>query len=171
MRKRAASNRERGSVFIVALLALVLLTSIGLALALVTETEMLLGGNEQIVTETFYAAEAGASVLLGQTAFGLTDKRCFAILAKEENDADRKVGVRKLGYSVDTTTVYPMAFDIAPYSKANAGSGDVVYAGFFRGSTRALRGSWPNALEAHPRIRITKLDRTGARIGRIMPGN
>ena len=140
-----ASNKERGSVFIVALLALVLLTAIGLSLALVTETEMLLGANEQVITETFYAAETGVSVVLGQTTTGNTDERCFAALAKEEGDADRMVGVRNLGYSIDTTSVYPVAFDVAAYSKANEGRGDVLYSGFFHGSVRALRGSWPAA--------------------------
>ena len=133
---------ERGSVFIVALLALVLLTVVGLSLALVTETEMLIGGNEQVITETFYAAETGVNVVLGQSTVGATDKQCFAVQAKEEGDADRMVGVRRLGYSVDTSSLYPVAFDVAPYSKANAGS-DVLYSAYYRCQVRALRGSWP----------------------------
>ncbi len=139
---RRAVRRQQGSVFVVALLMLVLLTIIGLSLALVTETEMLLGGNERIVTETFYASEAGVNVVLGQSTVGATDRQCFAVLAMEEGDEPRRVGVRQLGYSVDSTALYPVAFDIAPYSKANEGRGDVLYAGFFRGSVRALRGSW-----------------------------
>ncbi len=113
--RRLAGRRhgERGSVFIVALLALVLLTVIGLSLALVTETEMMLGTNEQIITESFYAAEAGVNVVLAQSTVGVTDKQCLAILAKEEGDADRMLGVQRLGYSVDTSSLYPVAFDVA----------------------------------------------------------
>ncbi len=144
------ARRERGSVFIVALLALVLLTVIGLSLALVTETEMLLGGNERIITETFYAGETGVSVAVGQAMLGITDEKCFAALAREEDGTARQVGVRNLGYSIDTTSLYPLSFDIAPYSKANEGRGDVLYSAFFRGDVRALRGSWP-AADAVPR--------------------
>ena len=142
-RTRRAWDDERGSVFIVALLALVLLTVIGLSLALVTETEMLLGGNEKIITETFYAAEVGVNVAIGQSTVGNTDKRCLAAVSREEDDAPRKVGVRQLGYSIDSSSLYPVAFDVAPYSKANQGRGDVLYSAFFRGEVRALRGSWP----------------------------
>ena len=140
-----ASHPQRGSVFIVTLLALVLLSVIGLSLALVTETEMMLGGNEQIITETFYAGEAGISVAIGQVMLGSSDGKCFAVLAREENDIERKVGVRKLGYSVDTTDLYPFAFDVAPYSKANLGRDDALFSGFFRGGVRALRGTWPDS--------------------------
>jgi len=63
-------------------------------------------------------------------------------VAKEDNDADRLVGVRTLGYSLDHTTLYPLAFSVAPYSKANAGREDTLYAGYFRGRSRAIRGSW-----------------------------
>ncbi len=142
-RPRAARRHgEAGSVFIVALLALVLLTVIGLSLALVTETEMLLGGNERLITETFYAAETGVNVVFGQSTVGATDRRCIAALAMEENDAPRKVGVRQLGYSIDTSAIYPVAFDVAAYSKANEGRGDTLYSAFFLGEVRALRGSW-----------------------------
>lgn len=144
-----AANRERGSVFIVALLALVLLTIIGLSLALVTETEMLLGGNEQIITETFYAGETAAAVALGQAMLGITDAKCFAIPAREEDGNQRKLGLRNLGYSTDSTSLYPLAFDVAPYSKANEGT-DQLFAAYFRGQVRALRGSWPGT-EAVPR--------------------
>ena len=134
---------EHGSVFIVALLALVLLTVIGLSLALVTETEMLLGGNEAVHTETFFASETAVGVVLAQTTLGLTDEQCLAALAKDDNDAERRVGARKLGYSLDTSTVYPVAFGAAAYSTANAGSGNSLYSGFFHAEVRALRGSWP----------------------------
>lgn len=134
---------ERGSVFIVALMVLVMLTVIGLSLALVTETEMLIGGNEQIVNETFFAAETGLAVAVSQlmTANSL-DSKCMAQLARNTDDSARMLGVRNLGYSVDYTNIYPVAFHVAPYTRANEGRDEQLYAGFFRGQARALRGSW-----------------------------
>ena len=136
-------HKERGSVFIVALMVLVMLTVIGLSLALVTETEMLIGSNEQIINETFYSAETGLAVALSQLLVAnALDNKCMATLAKEAEDTTRMLGVRTLGYSVDITTLYPVAFHVAPYTKANEGRDDKLYAGFFRGSGRAIRGSW-----------------------------
>lgn len=58
-----ASGRryERGSAFIIALLALLVLTIIGLSLALITQGEVEVGASERSVHRAFYAADAGAS--------------------------------------------------------------------------------------------------------------
>lgn len=136
-------ERERGSVFIVALMVLVMLTVIGLSLALVTETEMLIGGNEQVINETHFAAETALSVAVSQLMVANSlDSKCMAQLARNPNDAARKVGVLNLGYSIDFTNLYPVAFQVAPLTKANEGRDDKLFAGFFRGQGRALRGSW-----------------------------
>ncbi len=134
---------ERGSVFIVALMVLVMLTVIGLSLALVTETEMLIGGNEQVINETFFAAETGLAVAVTQLmAANSLDDKCMAQLARSADDTARMVGVRNLGYSVDYTSLYPVAFHLAPYTRANEGRDEQLFAGFFRGQARAIRGSW-----------------------------
>jgi hypothetical protein len=62
------THRERGSAFVAVLLALVLLTVLGLSLVLVTQTEMQVGANERTISRTFYAAESGLHVALAQAA-------------------------------------------------------------------------------------------------------
>ena len=52
---------ENGSAYLVALLALVVITTLGLSLSLVTQTEMRLGANDRTVQRVFYAADAGFS--------------------------------------------------------------------------------------------------------------
>ncbi len=139
----AEREGEDGSVFIVALMVLVMLTVIGLSLALVTETEMLIGGNEQVIQETFYAAESGLAVAVTQLLVtNSLDNKCMALLARDAGDLPRMLGVQNLGYSIDYTTLYPVAFNVAPYTQANEGRGEQLFAGFFRGEGRALRGSW-----------------------------
>lgn len=139
----SARHGERGSVFIVALMVLVMLTVIGLSLALVTETEMLIGGNEQVINETFFAAETGLAVAVTQlmTANSLENK-CMAQLARNADDTARMIGIQNLGYSVDYTNLYPVAFHVAPYTRANEGRDEQLFAGFFRGQARAIRGTW-----------------------------
>jgi Tfp pilus assembly protein PilX len=52
-------SRESGSAYIIALLALVVLTILGLALTFMTQTEMLVGGNDRVVHRVFYSADSG----------------------------------------------------------------------------------------------------------------
>lgn len=56
-----ARRGENGSAYIVALLALSVLTILGLALVVITGTEMQVGANERTVTRTFYSADSGVS--------------------------------------------------------------------------------------------------------------
>ena len=54
-----SARPERGSAYIAALLALVILSAIGLSVTLVTQTEMQIGATERTVQRVFYAADAG----------------------------------------------------------------------------------------------------------------
>lgn len=66
MTRNALSNRpqgrQQGSAYIFALLILVVLTLIGLSLALISSTEMQVGANERLIQRTFYAADAGVGL-------------------------------------------------------------------------------------------------------------
>ena len=53
---------ESGSAYVIVLLVLVVLTILGLALTLVTQTEVSLGANERTINRTFYAADSGAAI-------------------------------------------------------------------------------------------------------------
>jgi Tfp pilus assembly protein PilX len=53
---------ERGSAYITALLALVVLTILALALLFVTQTEVQVGANERTANRTFYAADSGLGI-------------------------------------------------------------------------------------------------------------
>jgi hypothetical protein len=57
--RRQQTARESGSAYVVTLLALVVLTILGLSLTLITQSELQLGTNERIVQRVFYAADAG----------------------------------------------------------------------------------------------------------------
>lgn len=57
--RRAASHGESGSAYILVLLALVVLTIMGLSLAFMTQTEVQIGANDRVVSRVFYAAESG----------------------------------------------------------------------------------------------------------------
>jgi hypothetical protein len=52
---------QAGSAYVITLLALVLLTIVGLSLTLVTQTELQIGANEGTINRVFYAADSGIS--------------------------------------------------------------------------------------------------------------
>jgi hypothetical protein len=59
-------HSEEGSVYLVALLGLVVLTILGLTLSLVTQTEMKMGANERVLQRVFYAADSGFGASLSR---------------------------------------------------------------------------------------------------------
>lgn len=61
---------ERGSAYIVVLLALVVLTIIGLSLVMVTDTEVQLGANERTLTRTLFASDSGLQVAVVRHVMG-----------------------------------------------------------------------------------------------------
>jgi hypothetical protein len=66
-RPRGRPQPQRtGSAYLVALLALALLTGVGLVTALIAQTEMLIGGNERAIQGLFYAAESGLAASLAR---------------------------------------------------------------------------------------------------------
>ncbi|MFL6193428.1 MAG: PilX N-terminal domain-containing pilus assembly protein [Thermoanaerobaculia bacterium] len=62
----AAKAGEAGSAYVAVLLVLVVLTIFGLALSLITQTEMQIGSNERTVNRVFYAADSGIEAATAQ---------------------------------------------------------------------------------------------------------
>jgi len=60
--RRDASSGERGSAFLFVLLALLVLTIVGLSLSFVTQTEAQIGGIAKSSTRAFFAADAGPGI-------------------------------------------------------------------------------------------------------------
>ena len=58
-RSNRASVHQSGSAYLAALLAMVVLSIIGLSLAFITQNEMLIGANQRTVTRVLYDADAG----------------------------------------------------------------------------------------------------------------
>lgn len=63
---RPQAAREAGSAYVVVLLALVVLTIIGLSLSLITQGEMQVGNNERTIQRVFYATDTGIAVAVSR---------------------------------------------------------------------------------------------------------
>jgi Tfp pilus assembly protein PilX len=77
---RALRSGERGSAYIITLLALVVLTILGLGLSLITQTEMQVGATEVTQQRLLYSADSGISKA---TARAVTKFQC------DPTDADQ----------------------------------------------------------------------------------
>ncbi len=62
----SASRGEAGSAYIVVLLVLVVLAIFGIALSMITQTEMQIGSNERTINRVFYAADAGIELAIAR---------------------------------------------------------------------------------------------------------
>jgi Tfp pilus assembly protein PilX len=54
-------RREEGSAYIIALLALVVLSIIGIGISLISQTERIIGSNDRMITRVLYAADSAIS--------------------------------------------------------------------------------------------------------------
>ena len=98
-----ARSNERGSAYLITLLALVVLTILGLTLALVTQTELQIGGNERLITRAFYAADSGIDIALSR-ALVFTDHT-----EKEFDILDPVAGTSfTMRNHVEVSTFYPI---------------------------------------------------------------
>ncbi len=61
---------EEGSAYLVALLLLIIMTLLGLSLALVTGTESQIGANERVLERVFYATDAGIGIAVARVLVG-----------------------------------------------------------------------------------------------------
>ncbi len=55
-------QRESGSAYLITLLLLIVMTLLGLSLALVTSTESQIGANERVLERVFYSSDAGIGI-------------------------------------------------------------------------------------------------------------
>ena len=59
---RTTGRRQSGSAYILTLLALLVISVLGLSLVFITQTEMEIGSNERTIQRVFYAAESGLAI-------------------------------------------------------------------------------------------------------------
>lgn len=82
---RTSKLHERGSVYILALLVLLILTVAGLTLSLITQSEMQIGVNERLAQSAFYNAGSGVDIATAK-ALVVPDLRSFEIDLVEPAD-------------------------------------------------------------------------------------
>jgi PilX N-terminal len=103
-----ARRGERGSAFIIALLVLLVLTIAGLALTLMTQTEMRIGANERETNRTFYAADSGIHVSTARTLWlGVSQQQIPPILLNTTQQDQNLSSAPPLTFA-DQVTVTPL---------------------------------------------------------------
>lgn len=111
--RRRTIRREEGSAYIAVLMVLIVLTIFGLALSMITQTEMQVGGNERTVNRTFYAADAGINAAIAKALV----TQDFQAQTYDYTDSGLQLtgSELQLGSQVQVSAMYP----IAPPSPCN----------------------------------------------------
>jgi Tfp pilus assembly protein PilX len=97
------SAAQEGSAYIVVLMVLAVLTVLGLSLALITETEMQIGGNERVATRALYAADAGIGIAAARVLVN-NDHTATTVVLPDEVTA----GALNSGHRVELSPFHPI---------------------------------------------------------------
>lgn len=115
---------EAGSAYIIALLVLVVLSILGLGLALITQTEMQIGANEITLQRALYAADSGLSRSFART---FQHYSCSPIPGTEFEIGDQDLSPLMLGSglreNVDVTASVPLMNPPCPLCTVNNAAG------------------------------------------------
>lgn len=107
---RSHRRRERGSAFIVALLVLLVMTVAGLALTLMTQTEVRIGANEREANRTFYASDSGIHVSSARTLWAGTNTQTLTVLLNTTQQDTGASSAPPLTFAdqITVTPLYPL---------------------------------------------------------------
>ncbi len=108
-----ARRGENGSAYIVALLALLVLTIIGMALVMITGTEAQIGSNERAITRTFYSSDSGVALAAAQ-ALAAGKYTGTTVILNETSVGNVRVADRITVSNLVTTLAVPC--DWCPYN-------------------------------------------------------
>lgn len=113
---------EEGSAYLFVLMALLVLTVLGLSLAVITQTEVQIGGAERSANRVLYGADAGMRVQLAGSFFA----------DYEERRGDRAIRLDSttvpgaiLDETVETSTFYPI--NASPCNVCTVNTGEKRY--------------------------------------------
>jgi hypothetical protein len=100
-RSIAPPAAERGSAYLFVLLALLVLTAIGLSLVVITQTEVQIGGAGKNASRVLYGADSGVRIQFALSRFGATRSRRLDL------DTTTVLG-DQLEETVDLSPFYPI---------------------------------------------------------------
>lgn len=112
--RRGPRRSEAGSAYLVAILALVVLTIVGLALALITQTEMQIGANERSIERAFYAADSGIALATARTL--VTRRPAWSEIYRLEDPPGAGLTLEHL---VEVSPFHPINFGYSNLSSIN----------------------------------------------------
>ncbi len=115
-----ARSGERGSALVVTLLALLILSVVGIALAYVTQNEALLGSNERTIERVFYAADSGIAV--GTARVLWHNDHAATTFSYDETRAVSGADLIQLHDQVSVTRVLPIADSPCDLCQINNGA-------------------------------------------------
>lgn len=139
MRMKTFSRSEEGSMFIIVLLTLLILTAVAIGLVFVTEIEMQMGATERIYTNTFYGSESGLHAALSGVPNQNWDGEKVAFVEGRHGQTNRTVGTR-----IETSRIHAVGPpELPPMTLANHGESDYHTFSIMLRST-AERVSWPD---------------------------
>ena len=107
---------ERGSSYVIALMALFVLTILGLALVVMTQNEVQIGANERTINRVFFAADSGLGVAAAKTLTA----RDYTPTVMSLKEGTPGGGNNQIAEVVSVTGLMPLSISRCNWCPANA---------------------------------------------------
>jgi len=98
---RSQRDAEHGSAYLFVLLAMLILTAVGLSLIVITQTEVQVGGAEKSANRVLFGADSGLRMQFALSRFGATSSRRFEL-------ASSTIGSATVTETIDVSPFYPI---------------------------------------------------------------
>ena len=102
-RRQRVRRAQRGSAFIISLLVIVVITFLGLTLAMVTSTEMQLGGNDRDLQRSLYACQSGLAITAARVLVRQDSLVPGELRAPQVMQEGRPIQINEVATSTDPT--------------------------------------------------------------------
>ncbi len=114
-----SSRGERGSAFTVALLVLLVLTIAGLALTLITQTEVRIGTNERTTNRSLYATDSGIHVATARNLWRGSNVPALTFFLNTTNQDTGSSPATTFSDQVTVTPLQAMSWQPSFYGQVN----------------------------------------------------
>lgn len=140
------NRAERGTAYIIALLVLLVLTIVGLSLALVTQSEVQIGANERQITRVFAAADAAMGELAADLFVNGNQGASSRFVPESGSIAGTNLGIR-----VERSNIVRLNSPYCNLCEINQSPGDEPYrANTYAIATAAFRSGTTSSGTAVP---------------------
>lgn len=166
--RRPQPDRQAGSAYLTVLLALVVLTILGLSLATVTTLEMEIGANERAVTRIFYGADSGVAIATAQALTSGEYRRRTVDVYQDTQTPPGTTQPVSRGFRLEVCNFIPILWEPCNWCPVNENE-QTFYKVNHAATSTATELTWPGTATTIPNGAIPRGQKTVSVMVEVQP--